>query len=87
MKRINWGVRFANKNFIMTVIPAVALVFQAFFGIFNIQLEFGELVDKILVFINVLFALLALLGVVTDPTTAGIGDSNQAMEYDKPKKG
>ena len=32
-----------------------------------------------------LFAVLTILGVVTDPTTAGVGDSKQAMEYDKPK--
>jgi phi LC3 family holin len=29
---------------------------------------------------------IAVLGVVLDPTTAGIGDSEQAMTYSKPKK-
>lgn len=28
----------------------------------------------------------AVLGVVLDPTTAGIGDSEQAMTYSKPKQ-
>lgn len=30
--------------------------------------------------------LAALAGVFFDPTTAGLGDSNQAMTYSKPKK-
>ena len=29
---------------------------------------------------------IAVLGVVLDPTTAGIGDSEQAMTYSKPKQ-
>lgn len=36
--------------------------------------------------INALFAVLAILGVVTDPTTAGISDSKQALTYEEPKK-
>ena len=28
----------------------------------------------------------AILGVFVDPTTAGVGDSDQAMTYDKPRK-
>ena len=32
-----------------------------------------------------IFAILALLGVVNDPTTQGVGDSRQALDYDKPK--
>ena len=30
--------------------------------------------------------LLVLLGVVTDPTTEGVGDSAQALRYEKPKE-
>jgi phi LC3 family holin len=29
---------------------------------------------------------IAVLGVILDPTTAGIGDSEQAMTYSKPKQ-
>lgn len=35
---------------------------------------------------NALFAVLATLGVVTDPTTSGVGDSALALTYDEPKK-
>ena len=32
------------------------------------------------------FGLLALLGVVNDPTTTGVSDSTQALTYQNPKK-
>ena len=32
------------------------------------------------------FAVLAILGIVVDPTTQGVGDSEQALTYTVPKK-
>lgn len=84
MNKINWSVRLKNKNFWLAVVPALALLFQAFANIFGIKLEFGETIDKILVFINVLFAFLVLIGIVNDPTTVGLGDSTRALEYEEP---
>lgn len=84
MNKINWSVRLRNKNFWLALVPALALLFQAFANIFGIKLEFGETIDKILVFINVLFAFLVLVGVVNDPTTVGLGDSTRALGYEEP---
>lgn len=84
MNKINWPVRLKNKNFWLAVVPALALLFQAFANIFGIKLEFGETIDKILVFINVLFAFLVLIGIVNDPTTVGLGDSTRALGYEEP---
>lgn len=84
MNKINWSVRLRNKNFWLAVVPALALLFQAFANIFGIKLEFGETIDKILVFINVLFAFLVLIGIVNDPTTVGLGDSTRALGYKEP---
>lgn len=84
MNKINWSVRLRNKNFWLAVVPALALLFQAFANIFGIKLEFGETIDKILVFINVLFAFLVLIGIVNDPTTVGLSDSTRALGYEKP---
>lgn len=86
MDKINWKVRLKNKNFWLALVPALALLAQAFANIFNFKLEFGETVDKILVFINVLFAFLVLIGVVNDPTTAGLTDSARALEYHEPSE-
>ena len=86
MNKINWKVRILNKTFWLTLVPALALLAQAFANIFNFKLEFGDTVDKILVFINVLFAFLVLVGVVNDPTTAGLTDSSRALEYHEPSE-
>lgn len=86
MNKINWSVRIKNKNFWLALVPALALLFQAFANIFGIKLEFGETIDKILVFINVLFAFLVLIGIVNDPTTVGFGDSTRALGYEEPNQ-
>lgn len=82
--KINWNVRLKNKNFWLALVPALALLFQAFADIFGIKLEFGQTIDKVLVFINVLFAFLVLVGIVNDPTTSGLSDSKRALDYDEP---
>lgn len=82
--KINWNVRLKNKNFWLALVPALALLFQAFADIFGIKLEFGQTINKVLVFINVLFAFLVLVGIVNDPTTSGLSDSTRALDYDEP---
>lgn len=81
---INWKVRIKNKTFWMTVIPAAALVVQAVASVFGFTLDFTTLVGKLLAVVDAVFALLVILGIVVDPTTAGVGDSVRAMGYDEP---
>jgi len=83
--KINWTVRIKNKTFWLALIPALLLLIQVVVAVFGIDLKLDALGDKLLAVVNALFAVLTILGVVTDPTTAGVGDSKQAMEYDKPK--
>lgn len=85
MKSINWKVRIANKAFWISIIPAVLLLIQVVAAVFGFQLDLGDLGNKLLDVVNAVFAVLVILGVVADPTTKGIGDSTQAMTYDKPK--
>lgn len=82
---INWKVRLKNKNFWLSLIPALLLLIQAVAYVFGFTLDLSEMGDKLLAVVNALFAVLALLGIVTDPTTAGVGDSAQALTYEKPK--
>ena len=76
---INWKVRILNKTFWLTVVPALALLIQTFLAVFGVKLELGETIDKLLVFINALFAVLIIVGIVNDPTTSGVSDSTRAM--------
>lgn len=82
---INWKVRIKNKNFWLALIPALLLLIQAVAYVFGFSLDLSEMGDKLLAVVNALFAVLALLGIVTDPTTAGVSDSAQALTYEKPK--
>lgn len=82
---INWRVRLKNVNFWLTAIPAFLLVVQTLGALFGWRLELGELQEKLLAVVNAVFALLAVLGVVNDPTTAGLKDSQRAMGYRKPQ--
>lgn len=82
---INWKVRIRNKNFWISIIPAVLLLVQVVASTFGFKLELGELGDKLLAVVNSIFAVLTILGVVTDPTTEGMSDSALAMTYVVPK--
>ena len=83
---INWKVRIKNKNFWISLIPAVLLLAQVVAAVFGYNLELGELGDKLLAVVNALFAVMTILGIVTDPTTEGLSDSKLALTYDEPKK-
>lgn len=83
---INWKVRIKNKNFWLSLIPAIILLAQVVAAPFGFTLDLGELGNQLLAIVNAIFAVLVILGIVEDPTTAGVGDSSQAMTYTEPKK-
>ena len=84
--KINWMVRIKNKNFWVAIIPAVLLLIQVVAAVFGYELNLGDLGNRLLDVVNAAFAVMVILGVVNDPTTAGIKDSDQAMTYTAPKK-
>lgn len=84
--KINWKVRIRNKNFWLALIPALLLLVQVVAATFGYKWDFGVLNQQLAAIINAVFALLSILGVVNDPTTAGVGDSARALSYEKPRK-
>ncbi len=66
------------------MIPALALVVQAIAAVFGWTLDFNNLIGKLIAVVDAVFALLVILGVVVDPTTAGVGDSKRVMGYEEP---
>jgi phi LC3 family holin len=83
---INWLVRLKNKQFWISIIPAVAFLVQTVMAVFGYTIDLSTLVGKILAVVDALFAVLVILGVVVDPTTVGITDSKRAMTYQEPWK-
>ena len=83
---LNGKVRLRNVNFWLTAIPAWLLVGQALGALMGWQPELAGVQEKLLDLVNAVFGLLAILGIVNDPTTAGLRDSTRAMGYEKPKE-
>lgn len=86
MNKINWNIRVMNKQFWIALIPAILLLIQTVLAPFGYQWDFGVLSQELTAIINAVFAILAILGVVTDPTTPGVQDSDRAMTYVEPGK-
>ncbi|MCH3971628.1 MAG: phage holin [Oscillospiraceae bacterium] len=84
--KINWKVRVKNKAFWLALVPAVLLLVQVVIAPFGYNWDYGICSQELTAIVNALFAVFAILGVVNDPTTAGVGDSTQALYYPEPKK-
>lgn len=84
--KINLLVRIRNKAFWLAGIPALLLVIQLVARLFGFELDLGEIGNTLLKLVEAVFSLLALLGVVNDPTTYGLNDSKRAMGYTEPYK-
>ena len=83
---INFTVRARNKAFWLAFIPAVLLLIQVCAVPFGYTWDFANLGQQLTAIVNAVFAVLSLLGVVTDPTTAGFSDSARAMTYVQPSE-
>ena len=81
---INWKVRFRNKTWLVSFLAVIlAFVYQVL-GMFDIVPAVSQ--DMATQLILAVVNILAAVGVVVDPTTAGASDSKQAMEYEVPKE-
>ena len=82
--KINWKVRIKNPMFWATIVPAVVACVYTVLGAFGIVPALTE--SMVLNIVSSVITALTTLGVLVDPTTAGIGDSDLAMTYEFPRK-
>lgn len=82
---INWKVRLKNKAFWIALIPAVILLIQLVAALFGFQIDLSDISGKLLAIVDAVFGILVIIGIVQDPTTKGIKDSDRAMNYTEPK--
>lgn len=80
--KINWKLRLQNKTTLLALIASAVSLVYIVLGIAGIvpSITESEVMDVVAAILNAL----TLLGVVVDPTTAGIGDSDLARSYSKP---
>ena len=82
MKKINWKVRFKNKTWLGLFISLVIGFGFNLLKLFDIYPPITE--NQVLNIVNQVLTFLGLIGVLVDPTTAGIEDSDRAMTYEEP---
>ena len=84
--KINLKVRLKNKVFWIAFIPALLMLIKAVANVFGFDIELLDIEGNLIAVVEAVFVLLSLIGVVTDPTTEGISDSERALTYDEPNK-
>ena len=83
--KINWKVRIKNKSFWMAIVPMMILLIQQVAKIFGYEIDMTQLGEQLVTVIGTVFGILALIGIVNDPTTKTLSDSEQALTYTEPK--
>ncbi|MBT2813365.1 phage holin [Staphylococcus coagulans] len=81
---INWKIRIKQKAFWVAMLSAIFLFAQSIAKVFgyDIQVYTEQLTDTL----NSVLGILVLMGVIQDPTTQGVSDSHQALNYEEPRQ-
>ena len=80
--KLNWKVRFRNKTWLFMFLSLIIGFVFNMLKCFDIYPAITE--NQIVNIVNQVLSFLGLVGVLVDPTTAGIGDSDRAMGYEEP---
>ena len=80
--KINWTVRLKNKVWLATMISFLISTVYQWLGYFDIAPVVTQ--DAVLQLASAVLQILSLLGLIVDPTTAGMGDSARALGYEEP---
>ena len=82
MNKINWQVRFKNKLWLGSFLSLIVGFVYSMLALFDVFPEITQ--SLVLQLLNQVLTFLGLIGVIVDPTTAGLGDSERAMGYEEP---
>ena len=82
--KLNWKVRFKNRIWLGSFLSLIVGFVYSLLSLFDIFPEVTE--SLVLQLLNQVLTFLGLIGVIVDPTTAGVGDSERAMGYETPYK-
>ncbi|MBR3429852.1 MAG: phage holin [Clostridia bacterium] len=80
--KLNWKVRFKNKVWLGSFLSLIVGFVYSMLALFDV---FPEVTQNLVVqLLNQVLTFLGLIGVIVDPTTSGLGDSDRAMSYTEP---
>lgn len=77
--KINWKVRFKNKTFLVTFVIFIVASIYTILGMFDVVPTISE--DEVTNYVLLFIEFLGALGIVVDPTTDGMTDSDRALTY------
>lgn len=80
--KINWKVRFRNKTWLSTFLALVIGFVYHVLALFDVFPTITE--NSVMQIVSEALTFLGLIGVLVDPTTAGLSDSQRAMSYEEP---
>ena len=80
---INWKLRWKNKTTLLAITTSVIVLVYQVLGLLGIAPSVSE--SEVTQVVGLVINILAMVGIVTDPTTQGISDSDRALCYDKPQ--
>ena len=80
--KLNWKVRFKNKVWLGSFCSLIIGFAYSMLALFDVFPEVTQ--SLVLQLLNQVLTFLGLIGVIVDPTTAGLGDSDRAMGYEEP---
>lgn len=80
--KINWKVRFKNKVWLSMFISAIIVIGYTIMDLIGIVPDISEY--SLTRLIEALLMIASLTGIIIDPTTSGLGDSNRAQGYNEP---
>ena len=80
--KINWKVRIRNKTWLAALLALIVSFVYDLLAMWDIVPAVSE--DWLMSLVQTVLTVLAMLGVVIDPTTQGVADSDRAMLYDEP---
>jgi phi LC3 family holin len=80
---VNVKVRLKNPVFLVTFITAIIAFIYQILGMFDVVPAVSE--DSVVQVVGIVINILTAMGILVDPTTKGIGDSQRALNYDEPQ--
>ena len=80
--KINWKVRFKNKVWLGSFFSLVVGFIYSLLALFDVFPAVTQ--NLVMQLLNQVLTFLGLIGVIVDPTTAGLEDSDRAMGYEEP---
>lgn len=80
--KINWKLRLQNKATLLAIISAIVVFVFSILNALGIETDMGQ--EQVMGIVATFLTILTSLGILVDPTTSGVSDSDRALAYEHP---